>query len=359
MLCFRSDVDVEHGRDERLKLKFSQLVMEGIGLGAGKPGSYSVTDRKFQEIIRHGGSSIGYSRSDVEREFIPVDDNWSLPTKNSHRILERGMSQLGSLGGGNHFAELQYDQNGKLWVMVHTGSRGFGHGLASHYIQQGKDYLKKSGVDIRGGAEAVYFEPDNPLYNDYKNAVAAGGNFAIANRLILWEIIGRAFKKVFKQEPELVYEISHNLVQEETVPEIGKRWIHRKGATRAFPAGHPMLKGTKWEKTGHPILIPGSMGDTSYVLYASAGAANSLYSVNHGCGRKHSRMEMKNLITQSGANKQMKELGVLVNAGSNVPIDESPNAYKPSADVIEAVVNAGLATIAYTLNPLASIKGVD
>ncbi len=359
MLCFRSDVDVSLGSDDKLKLKFSQMVMDGIGLGAGQGGHHDMSEQTFQDIIRYGASAIGYDRSEVERDHIPVDADWEIPRNNSHRIAERGISQLGSLGGGNHFAELQSDQNGKLWVMVHTGSRGFGHGLASHYIQQGKLFLKKIGVDIRGGAEAVYFEPGSPHYDGYRNAVAAGGNFAIANRLIVWEIIGRAFKKVFRQEPELVYEISHNLVQEEDIAGVGKRWIHRKGATRAFPAGHKMLSGTRWETTGHPILIRGSMGDTSYVLFAAAGAAKSLYSVNHGCGRKRSRSEMKNLVTQSGANKQMKELGVMVNAGGNVPIDESPNAYKSSADVIEAVVSAGLATVAFTLTPLASIKGIE
>ena len=247
-----------------------------------------------------------------------------------------------------------------MWVMVHTGSRGFGHGLATHYIQEGKEYLKKKGVDVRGGAEAVYFEPDAPLYDGYKNAVAAGANFAIANRLLIWKAVGSAFEKVFGQEPELVYEISHNLAQEEEVPSLGhKAWIHRKGATRAFPAGHPMLAGTKWEATGHPILIPGSMGDKSYILYAEPGAAKSLYSVNHGCGRRLSRSAAKRQFTQKEVNEQMKRLNVMVNAGGNVPIDESPNCYKPAADVIGAVVKAGLARVAYTLTPIASLKGVD
>src|SRR5438105_4578400 len=127
----------------------------------------------------------------------------------------------------NHFIELQHDQEDHLWVMVHTGSRGFGHGLATYFIQEGKEYLKKQGVDVRGGAEAVYFTPDMPLYNGYKNAVAAGANFAIANRLLIWEAVGRVFEQVFGQEPELIYEISHNLAQEEDVPRLGgKAWIH-------------------------------------------------------------------------------------------------------------------------------------
>jgi len=258
------------------------------------------------------------------------------------------------------------DQNDHLWVMVHTGSRGFGHGLATHYIAEGKAYLKSQGVDVRGGAEAVYFEPDSPLYEGYRNAVAAGANFAIANRLLIWESVGDVFEKVFGQEPELVYEISHNLVQEEIAPTVphangatGKAWIHRKGATRAFPAGHPMLEGTQWEATGHPILIPGSMGDNSYVLFAEPGAAKSLYSVNHGCGRRLSRSAAKRQFSQSDVNTQMKKLNVMVNAGGNVPIDESPDCYKSAKDVIGTVVKAGLARVAYTLTPIASLKGTD
>jgi len=355
MMAFRSDVDFSKGRDHALRKRFSEEVMSRIGLGVGQNGKTKFNPNRFQNVIRQGAAALGYQRSSTEREFIPVDDSWDPPAHAVHR----GIGQLGSLGGGNHFCELQHDQQGKLWVMVHTGSRGFGHALATHFINAGKKYLKEQKVDVRGGAEAVYFEPDTPLYRGYKNAIAAGANFAIANRLLIWESVGTAFKKVFGQEPELVYEISHNLAQEEITPTGDVRWVHRKGATRAFPAGHPMLKGTRWEKTGHPILIPGSMGDTSYILYASEGAAKSLYSVNHGCGRQHSRSACKDLFTQSGVRKQMAGLDVMVNAGGPIPIDECPGAYKPAKDVIQAVLDAGLATVAYKLTPMASIKGVD
>ena len=355
IVAFRSDVPREKGLDDRLRKKFSEEVMARIGLGVGQGGKHVFDEKRFEQVIREGGAALGYAREASEREFIPVDDAWDAPRE----AVRRGIGQLGSLGGGNHFAELQHDQNGHLWVMVHTGSRGFGHALASYFIQRGKEYLREHGVSIAGGSEAIYFEPDNPWYGGYKNAVAAGANFAIANRLMLWEGIGTAFRRVFGKEPELVYEISHNLVQEETASDGGSAWIHRKGATRAFPAGHPMLRGTRWEKTGHPILIPGSMGDTSYVLYAAPGAAKSLYSVNHGCGRRLSRSAAKQQFTQSGVNKQMRQLNVMVNAGGNVPIDESPGAYKSAKDVIDSVVSAGLATVAYELTPIASIKGVD
>lgn len=353
MMAFRSDVQHGRGLDRDSRRRFSEEVMQRIGLGVGVGGKHKFSAGEFQEIIRHGAAALGYERENTERDFIPVDDGWDPP----HDAVYRGQSQLGSLGGGNHFCELQYDQHGKLWVMVHTGSRGFGHALATHFINAAKKERQKT---VRSGDTC--FEPDSPLYAGYKNAVAAGGNFAIANRLLIWEGVGAAFKKVFGQEPELVYEISHNLVQEEQSPDGATHWIHRKGATRAFPAGHPMLKGTKWESTGHPILIPGSMGDKSYVLYAAPGAAKSLYSVNHGCGRKHSRIECKNLFTQSGVKAQMKALDVIVNAGGAIPIDECPGAYKSASDVIAAVVSANLAnlaTIAYELTPLASIKGVD
>lgn len=356
MLAFRSTVSRGKAMDEKLRKRFSDKVMEAVGMGMGKGSQNQFTRKQFEEVVRFGAQALNLHRENSERDFIPVSDAWSLPAK----PVDRGIGQLGSLGGGNHFIELQHDQNDHVWVMVHTGSRGFGHGLATHYIAEGKEYLKSRGVDVRGGAEAVYFEPDFPLYEGYKNAVAAGANFAIANRLLLWESVGKIFEKVFGQEPELVYEISHNLAQQEYVPSLGaEAWVHRKGATRAFPAGHPMLKGTKWEETGHPILIPGSMGDNSYVLYAEPGAEKSLYSVNHGCGRRMSRSAAKKLMTQSEVNAQMKKLNVMVNGGGDVPIDESPNCYKPAKDVIRAVVKAGLARVAYTLTPLASLKGVD
>jgi tRNA-splicing ligase RtcB len=361
MMALRSDAPMEKGLDEKKRRNFSELVMERIALGAGGHGSYSVDEKKFQEIIRTGANAIGYSRENSERDYIPVDDGWTVPHLEGKQAAKdpfrRGLKQLKTLGGGNHFIELQYDQNGKLWTMVHTGSRGFGHGLATYFIEIGKERLKKEGK--KGSAEAVYFLPDDPHYRDYKNAVAAGANFAIANRLLIWEGVAQAFRRAFGQEPELVYEISHNLAQFETHPGKGEAVIHRKGATRAFPAGHPMLKGTKWENTGHPILIPGSMGDKSYILYAEPGAEKSLYSVNHGCGRRMSRGEANRTLTQSGVNRQMKELNVMVNAGGNVPIDESPNCYKPAEEVIGSVVEAGLARVAFTLTPIASIKGVD
>ena len=352
ILCFKSDVPMNKGFDEKLRRKFSEDVMKRIGMGVGQRGTVSVSHKGFEEIVRLGATALGYERENSERDFLPVDDSWSVP----RRAFDRGIGQLCSLGGGNHFAELQHDQDGFLWVMVHTGSRGFGYQLASHYM----DLARKEVRDRKGkGFEATYLLPDSAHWDGYKNAMSAGANFAIANRLLLWEQIGTAFRRVFGREPELVYEISHNLAQKETTPSGEEAWIHRKGATRAFPAGHPALAGTKWETEGHPVLIPGSMGDNSYILRPRPGSENSLWSVNHGCGRRMSRGEARQSLSQSGVNKQMKRLNVIVNGGRDVPIDESPDVYKPAKDVIEAVVAANLATVETILTPIASIKGVD
>lgn len=358
MAALLSDVPVEKGFDDRLRRKFSEEVMSRVGMGTGKGSGYRVDEDRFEEIVRGGAVAMGYSRDNSERDYIPVDDSWSIP----YNPKQRGIGQLGSLGGGNHFIELQHDQNGKLVVMIHTGSRGFGHGLASHFIEIGRRRLmknKRTPGEKKVSAEAVYFEPDDANWQGYRNAVAAGANFAIANRLIIMEEVSRAFRRVFGQEPELLYEISHNLAQEEPQPDGSHKWVHRKGATRALPAGHELLAGTRWAETGHPILIPGSMGDTSYILYALPGAKKSLFSVNHGCGRRMSRKAAKDNFSQSGVNRQMRELNVMVNAGGDVPIDESPGCYKDSSLVIDAVVSAGLARVAYELTPIASLKGKD
>lgn len=351
MAALRSPVPRVEATPEKVR-DFSRLVMSRVGLGAGSKGQSFPRDR-FEEIVRHGAEALGESRGAAERDRIPVDEEWDIPQDSR---AWRGQAQLGSLGGGNHFIELQHDGE-RLWVMFHTGSRGFGHGLAEYYFDKAREELglKKGQMDLG------YFTPQSRHWKAYRNAVAAGGNYAIANRLLIGRAVGAAFAESFGQAAEMVYEISHNLVQEERHPELFPHavWVHRKGATRALPAGHPMLAGTRWQASGHPVLIPGSMGDASYILRPLPGAARSLYSVNHGCGRRMSRTAARRGITQAQADRRLRELGVLVNAGGRVPVDESPDCYKPAAEVIRAVTEAGLAAVEVTLRPIASIKGED
>jgi tRNA-splicing ligase RtcB len=362
MMSARSEVPAEAATPDR-KLEFNREVTRRVSLG---PGGRSVKlgaleEKELQELVRGGAEhyvdkyGAAFDRSRAERHRIPVDDAWDIPWGGKGRP-ERGLDQLGSLGGGNHFIELQRaEETGTLFVQVHTGSRGFGHGLATNYFELARAERPDAIRDIDLG----YFTPRSKHFRGYLNAVAAGGNYAILNRLIIFEQIAEAFHKVFHEELELIYEISHNLVQAETHPEYGDVWVHRKGATRAFPGGHPALAGTVWEERGHPVLIPGSNRDYSYILRPLSAAVKSGYSVNHGAGRRISRGEAMRTLDQKKVNEQYRRDGILVNLDGKVPLDESAQCYKSCEEVIDAVVGARLAVVEHKLWPLASLKGTD
>lgn len=362
MMSARSEVSFEEATPGK-KMEFNRAVMERVAMGAGGKSHRlgSVTKQEFNNLVRGGAQyyvekyGATFDRSRAERHRIPVDDDWQIPWGGKGRP-ERGLDQLGSLGGGNHFIELQRaEDTGTLFLQVHTGSRGFGHGLATNYFEMAREERPDAITDIDLG----YFTPDSRHYSDYLNAVAAGGNYAILNRLIIFEQVAEAFRKVFGADLELIYEISHNLVQREWHPDFGEVWVHRKGATRAFPAGHPALKGTFWETTGHPVLIPGSNKDWSYILRPLAGAVRSGFSVNHGAGRRLSRGEATRTLSQRQIDDEYAAAGILVNVNGRVPLDEAAPAYKSSEEVVRAVLEAGLAEIEHKLWPLASLKGTE
>ncbi|HEX9056233.1 MAG TPA: RtcB family protein [Ktedonobacterales bacterium] len=347
------------------RLAFNRAVMARVEMGVGSKRKQhrlgTLSDVEFTRLVRGGAEyyvqryGATFDRSRAERHRIPVDDDWRIPWGGQGRP-ERGIPELGSLGGGNHFIELQRcEETGTLFVQVHTGSRGFGHGLATNYFALAQKERPHEITHLDLG----YFLPDSPHYHDYLNAVAAGGNYAILNRLIIYEQVAAAFREVFGADLELIYEISHNLVQREWHPDFGETWVHRKGATRAFPAGHPFLSGTIWENEGHPILIPGSNKDYSYILRPLPGAVKSAYSVNHGAGRRMSRSAALRDLSQEEINAQYRAAGIPVNVAAPVPIDEAAPCYKPSEQIIAAIVGAGLARVEYTLWPLSSLKGTE
>jgi tRNA-splicing ligase RtcB len=362
MISARSDVAAAEATPER-RLRFNRAVIERIELGPGgrSRALRQISNAQFEQLVRGGADryveeyASRADRSRTERDRLPVDDAWRPPWGGRGRP-ERGVSQLGSLGGGNHFIELQRCvQTDTLFVQVHTGSRGFGHGLATNYF----DLAQAEKPDRNTQLDLGYFTPDSRHHREYLNAVSAGGNFAIVNRLIIYEQISAAFEEAFGQPLELIYEISHNLVQLEEHPEFGQVWVHRKGATRAFPAGHSALRGTMWEQTGHPVLIPGSNFDASFILRPLPGAQLSGYSVNHGAGRRLSRSSAMRELNRREIEDQYRAAGILVNADNRVPLDESGPCYKPSREVVDCVVKAGLAEVQYELEPLASLKGTE
>jgi tRNA-splicing ligase RtcB (3'-phosphate/5'-hydroxy nucleic acid ligase) len=362
MISARSEVPAGRATPER-RAAFNRAVMHRVEMGTGGQSRTvrNLSKDRFESLIRGGAPAYNamfgtaFDRSRCERDRLPVDDDWSVPWGGPGKP-ERGIAQIGSLGAGNHFMELQRCvQTGTLFVQIHTGSRGFGHGLATNYFHLAK---RENPKHIRY-LDLGYFLPDSPSYRGYLNAVSAGANFAIVNRLALYKAVAEAFEEIFRDRLDVVYEISHNLVQREHHPGFGEVFVHRKGATRAFPGGHPALCGTPWESDGHPILIPGSNFDRSYILRALPGAVNSAYSVNHGSGRRLSRTWAREHLDARSVDEAYRAAGIAVNVDGRVPIDESGACYKPARDVIDCVAAAGLARVEYELEPLASLKGSD
>ncbi len=317
-----------------------------VGVGASRVQKQRKVDSKtFAEVVRHGAKALGRTSNVTERSFIPVeDDRVDIPDR---AYAKR--DQLGSLGGGNHFTEMQVDEDGNVWVMLHTGSRGFGWNIAKQFFVLGAKNLELS----RASEDHVWFDADSKLGREYWNLHNMAANFAVANRLIIGEAVCEALEAVFGGSAEIYYEISHNLIQKES-----GRFVARKGATRAFPGGHPALRGTTWEKSGHPILIPGSMETGSAILFAEEHAAKSIYSVNHGAGRRLSRGEAKRSLDQKRTDARMAEAGILLNT-RQTPLDESGPCYKNLDDVLETVEEAHLARVHKRLRPIACIKGAD
>ncbi len=320
-------------------------VVKRIGVGVGVQGGRRISSKKMPEVVRHGAKALGHTSQVTERACIDVEDD-------SVEIPERAWAkrnQLGSLGGGNHFCEMQVDDAGRVWVMLHTGSRGFGWNIAKKFFVDGAYSLglgKKS-------EDHIWFDADSPMGRAYWALHNMAANFAIVNRLLIGEAVCEALEHVFGGEAHVYYEISHNLIQREN-----GRFVARKGATRAFPQGHPALKGSHWEHSGHPILIPGSMETGSAILFAAENAAESIYSVNHGSGRRLSRSRASRELNQKDTDLRMARLGVILNA-RQTPLDESGPCYKNLETVLSAVETAGLARVQTRLRPVACIKGND
>ncbi|WNG53471.1 RtcB family protein [Archangium gephyra] len=348
MVQLKTTLTAEDVADKAKRRQWIDEVTKRIAVGVGASRvqkQRSVNARTFAEVVRHGAKALGRGSSTTERDFIPVeDDRVDIPERAYGK-----RDQLGSLGGGNHFTEMQVDEDGRVWVMLHTGSRGFGWNIAKHYFVEGAAALGLS----KRSEDFIWLDAESRLGREYWNLHNMAANFAVANRLIIGEAVCAALEEVFGGTADIYYEISHNLIQKEA----GK-FVARKGATRAFPGGHPALRKTQWEKTGHPILIPGSMETGSAILFAEEGAEQSIYSVNHGSGRRMSRGEARRVLNQSETDRRMAEAGILLNTRTT-PLDESGPCYKNLDDVLDTVEMAGLAKVDKRLKPIACIKGAD
>ncbi len=323
-----------------------------------------------EEILRHGAKAIGIGVDDCERQFIPIDPGVNLK-KGNERAYNRALGQLGSVGGGNHFIEMQVDEvSGEVFVMVHCGSRGYGRDTAEHFFSVGAAHR---GIP-HGRRETSWLRLSEDIGRQYWNFHNSAANFATVNRYCIVEGIREATQDIFGATVEHYYEISHNLIQEETLvlPDgtTKKGLVHRKGATRAFPAGHPDLVGTRWETTGHPVLIPGSMFDGAAILFPQVGAYAAGCSVNHGSGRTMARGEAKRklehkqlFIDEEMSNVQRVFNGVpiegVVTNHHHIPLDECRHVYKDLDDVLAVLEDEGIAKVAHRLFPVCNLKGAD
>lgn len=357
--------------------KLMLAIEERIPTGIGKTGRRGELDISLEDITKFGAQILirkGYGWPE-DRESI--EENGQLEgadlKKVSERAIARGKGQLATLGGGNHFIELQeieeiYEKDlavafglgvGHLSVMIHSGSRGFGHQICDDYLNilMRAAQSEKIFIPRRGLAAAPIESREGQAYFA---AMAAAVNFAFANRQLMAHDVREAFGEVLDKDPKkdlgmyTVYDVAHNIAKFEEFD--GRRiLIHRKGATRAFPAGHPMLE-EKYKETGHPAIVPGSMGTPSYVMVGTPEAKQSWYSINHGSGRAMSRKAARRSIREEEFKKSMGE--ILYNARDwRLLADEAPSAYKNIVDVVGTLVEAGLAKKVAKMRPLAVIKG--
>jgi tRNA-splicing ligase RtcB len=290
--------------------------------------------------------------------------------------FDEKIRQLGSYGGGNHFGECEVvhlsddarhravaDTFGlkdrHVAFLSHCGSRGFGHNLASGQFKSLQEKFAKWQIPLPGeDRELVYAPLGTPEADAYIDDMSLGANFATINHLLINALVLEAFQEVLPGTTgSLVYFISHNIARQEVVNnQIA--WVHRKGATRAFPAGHHGLKGTRFAETGHPILLPGNPQDGSVVMVAEPGAEKSCYSVNHGAGRAMGRKAAARTLDQATVDRSFEDRDILTNCRL-YPIDEAPAAYKDFKEVLRSVEAAGLASTVAKLDARFVIKDSD
>jgi len=340
------------------------------GIGSNRPGLMpNFSAHKAEEILRYGAKAINVQASVCKRQYIPVPD--SLDLDKIEKAYSKVIPQLGSVGGGDHFIEMQVDRDtGDVWVMIHCGSRGYGWQTTNHFFYEG---ARLRGIPSNR-REDSWLYADESLGREYWAYHNSAANFAVANRHIIVEGVREALQEIFKADCHVYYEISHNLVQEETLvlPDgtTKKGFVHRKGATRAFPAGHPDLVGTVWEKTGHPCCIPGSMYEGAAILFPREGAYKSACSVNHGSGRVMARGEAKRKLgpDQAKIDAEMREVvrtfnGVqiegIVGNTCNTLLDECGHVYKDLDEVLAVLETESIARIAHRLYPVCNLKGID
>jgi tRNA-splicing ligase RtcB len=357
------------------------LIMDGldraIPRGAGHGAAWPLRNAEELRQILLGGSryAVGQGHG-TQRDLDRCEDAGAVadadPSQVSRRAVERGIGQVGSLGSGNHFLEVQAVgavrdtrvaeafglRAGQVCVMIHCGSRGLGHQICTDHVRAMDKTMARRGIRVpdRQLACAPVSAPDARAY---LGAMAAAANYARANRQVLGEAAAKVFRSAAGCRLELVYDVSHNLAKIEEHEVGGERrelCVHRKGATRALPPGHPGLPPDLRE-AGQPVLIPGSMGTVSYVLTGVAGGG-AFFSTCHGAGRRLSRHQAARSVNADKLRRDLERQGITIRGASRRGLaEEAPMAYKDVSEVVAAAEGAGLCRTIAALRPLGVVKG--
>jgi tRNA-splicing ligase RtcB len=367
--------DVTPRLREIVKTMYSRVP---TGVGAHRR-DLRLSSGDLRAVLRDGARwavERGYGSAD---DLTHIEEGGTLPNADpslvSERAFERGQSQLGTLGSGNHFAELQYVaeiydekvaaafglQRDQITVMIHSGSRGLGHQVCEDSLRGMIRAAQKYGIELPD-RQLCCAPLKSPEGREYLAAMSAAANFAFANRQVMAHWVGESIADAMGIPAErtgvrTVYDVCHNIAKFETFPS-GTVCVHRKGATRAYPAGHPQTPAT-YREVGQPVIIPGDMGRYSYVLVGTEGAYRDTFGSScHGAGRRWSRSYAKRQAKGQAVIKDLEARGVVVMAAGLATVaEEMPDAYKDVSDVVRVVHEAGLARRVAQLRPIGVIKG--
>ncbi|MGA1824053.1 MAG: RtcB family protein [bacterium] len=376
----RSNLDRHHIKDKIKNLidKIFRTIPSGVG---SKRKDLKLNQKDEKAVLQEGAQWAIRKGYGVTRDIECTEEHGCIPHADpeliSNRALERGKSQLGTLGSGNHFIEIGYISEiydkqiaaslglglDGITIIIHSGSRGLGHQICDDFIKVMLKSSEKYGIDL----------PDRQLCcaplnsqegKNYLAAMACAANFAFANRQLMAHWVRESFEHIMGEKDlglDLIYDVCHNIAKfEDFIIDGEKRkvCVHRKGATRAFPPGHPGI-GKMYRHIGQPVLIPGDMGRYSYVLVGTDQALKETFgSTCHGAGRIMSRRQAKKHGKDHTTEKELFDKGILIRAASRNTIkEELPEAYKDVADVVNVVQGAGLSKKVVKLTPLAVVKG--
>lgn len=377
--------------------KIAHSIMRAVPSGLGRGHLQRLSSVELDKYLKNGVEELIRHGFATQDDLINCEANgklsWADPAAVSDLAKKRGANQLGTLGSGNHFLEIQkvdviYDYHAaqifglkkdQIAVMIHTGSRGLGHQIATDYIRKMVSIMPKYKINLpdRELACAPFKSPEG---QEFWMAMACGANFAWANRQMITHFIRHSWRYEFPSDKlTLLYDVAHNIakLEQQIITDektdknrknnvsVGQRLsprgsalvVHRKGATRAFPPHHPEIP-EKYQSIGQPVIIPGSMGTASYVLHGTAEAKDTFYSTCHGAGRTMSRGQAIRTIRGEEIVAKLRSRGIAVKCQSMRGIaEEAPQAYKNIDNVVEVVHRAGIAKKVARLVPVAVIKG--